>query len=654
MLYSYNKYKLILEDASKDAKINKVKEKIKKFAINPLVSDWAIKKCISRESLNGLQYAVWVANQLKDSIVNGIMDIDNNVTEKEAIDFLKTEKSEKIKDSIILNFHSIDDFYFGYQETITDEIDYILDWLKSPLRTEKVNLSELTLNKAYEKSEEWHNSLKATGKIEDESGKVLIEFEDGYYWIDLESTYCEAEAKAMGHCGRTGKGDTLLSLRDNTKEPHVTVAYDTEKGIIYQMKGKNNNKPIQKYFPYIYRLLIDPNLKIKKFGYEYNKAEDFNLLDFDKETFKKVYDYNPDLIYNSLEDDYRLISELYNKEIIDKEQIIQALKNSKNGILEIMFELIENQIFTKEEIKDIIKENKIPIDNIISTNFDEYQTHYGDLAYLKAYKYKLIKPETLVHKFKDELIIENDTMYIDASENDLDSFMDETVQTILFGDGDIYESDWFDVIVSNYWYMFTNETKKMIADKMIGETFELSSEKGNIEISENMIVFETNDWVIKYDDEHYDIEHILDRNKNSEIYDAINRACNYAQDDANNSEYYRSAQNALENILGSFKRTERKITYFSMNKEKTEYREMFRFELDDVFDFKYYISELEQEYLYDNKIDYTEDNYNGLWNIIENYNNEKAEINDNYGLFGDIDKKDLNDRIQDEIHFIKK
>lgn len=78
---------------------------------------------------------------------------------------------------------------------------------------------------------------------------VIHEFKDGYYWVDLMKKVCEMEGEKMGHCGKTDKGETLLSLRDSDGEPHITVAYSYN-GTYYQMKGKRNKHPDEEYWDY--------------------------------------------------------------------------------------------------------------------------------------------------------------------------------------------------------------------------------------------------------------------------------------------------------------------------------------------------------------------------------------------------------------------
>jgi hypothetical protein len=70
---------------------------------------------------------------------------------------------------------------------------------------------------------------------------VVRKYKDGYYW--------------MGHCGKGMSGGNLYSLRSPSgtrkdPDPHVTIEM-TADGTIHQVKGKGNDAPVKKYWPYI-------------------------------------------------------------------------------------------------------------------------------------------------------------------------------------------------------------------------------------------------------------------------------------------------------------------------------------------------------------------------------------------------------------------
>lgn len=120
-----------------------------------------------------------------------------------------------------------------------NQIHTILEWIKSPIRQGEINFREIkTFIQAFEMAENWHNSLNATGIIEDESGEIVKQYPNGFYWINLKTNRCPEEGKAMGHCGTDSRATTLLSLRDKQKSPHVTIAYNADTNTITQIKGR--------------------------------------------------------------------------------------------------------------------------------------------------------------------------------------------------------------------------------------------------------------------------------------------------------------------------------------------------------------------------------------------------------------------------------
>jgi len=474
MLHNYNSYTLILEGKARDKKIKKVKEKIKKFANLSCIYDWSIEKCTSDRSTEGLQYAVWVANHLKYVVVNAIKETAiyyiKDLTNKRIEDYIKNGKDsdKELEEAIVKDWNDegVENVVVGMQEHLNDNVNYVLDWLKSPLRDEKFNLGELTFDDAYDKSKTWHNSLKATGKVVDETGEIFIEFDDGSYWIDLQTTNSEDEANAMGHCGVTNDGDTLLSFRDKNKSPHVTVAFGSSDGAIYQMKGRNNKKPVEKYHKYIYRLLVDPELKPKYFAYEYLKEEDFNMSDFNKETFDKVYNYNPNLVYQSIQYDTKMCRGLLEKGFLNKDDIKDVMTNSHGVSVELFLDLISEydgdgsvnvSLFTNDELKEIYK-NSI---------FDFGK--YGELPPLIFYRDGFMSNEEFVEVFTELSIGENGNLYIELDEDDLEPVMSDFVCGVMFddlvdldfgGDNDMENSN-------SVWSDLTKETKKMVINKMI-------------------------------------------------------------------------------------------------------------------------------------------------------------------------------------------
>lgn len=170
---------------------------------------------------------------------------------------------------------------------------------------------EEVLNQFTDWEEEWQQKTK--GMVQPQEGDKIVEkFPDGYAWWLLSRGSCDLEAKAMGHCGNVPSekyGDRILSFRKNVYEdywePHLTFILD-KNGRLGESKGRGNNKPTEKYHPYIAKLLMKPNIIQGIKGGGYKPENNFKLTDLSDELREKVLEANPELENNLIV--------LYNKE----------------------------------------------------------------------------------------------------------------------------------------------------------------------------------------------------------------------------------------------------------------------------------------------------------------------------------------------------
>ncbi len=173
---------------------------------------------------------------------------------------------------------------------------------------------------------EWQESRRGMVPRRDEHKEVL-KFPDGSAWVDLGVAGCEEEGEAMGHCGNapTQKaGQTVLSYRTPQTDdkgrpawkPHLTFILDKNDGMIGEMKGRNNQKPDEKYHNVIMELLKQPLIKGIKGG-GYKPENNFRLSDLDPEQFEDMLTFKPSLgdpldqyIYNDRTVSPELVSKL--------------------------------------------------------------------------------------------------------------------------------------------------------------------------------------------------------------------------------------------------------------------------------------------------------------------------------------------------------
>ena len=229
------------------------------------------------------KYSIWVADSYRKYITKLLLDkvieFDNEgPLGKQEIDNLFTSKDEDF--GIFLSTL--------WQSKYRDELyGVIFDWLRgrnsgAVVETDKLDFKDLTAIEAYRRAANWHRKLETAeaGEIKDEHGDIIMTFPDGYYWIDLESSRCEDEAKAMNHCGISGsKGSKLYSLRKD-KKPSVTV--ELNNGTIKQIRGRANSKPKKEYHKYILDFILSD--LVKNFDYDRYKMENnFYVTDLESE-----------------------------------------------------------------------------------------------------------------------------------------------------------------------------------------------------------------------------------------------------------------------------------------------------------------------------------------------------------------------------------
>jgi len=118
-------------------------------------------------------------------------------------------------------------------------------------------LNEEPTNYELIKGEESINVALATAKEElnnqEDPSQIIHQFDDGYYWYNLNTSNCSVEGERMGHCGGDTRG-VLVSLRKRkgkrrASSSYITMTWDDD--TLYQIKGRSNDAPIEDSWPYI-------------------------------------------------------------------------------------------------------------------------------------------------------------------------------------------------------------------------------------------------------------------------------------------------------------------------------------------------------------------------------------------------------------------
>jgi hypothetical protein len=285
---------------------------------------------------------------------------------------------------------------------LSSVIPSIKDWMASKQREgQPINIKSFnSIDKAYEEAENWHKSLLAEDEVPFEfEGEEIIEYPEQngviYYWEDLQTNNSRTESSRMGHCGHSPKSTTLISLRSRRYVPekkawvsssHITIGLNENNGVTYQIKGKNNSKPTDKYHPYIVDLLIEKT-EIKDFGTEYSPKNDFKISDLDESLKKKLLRGKPSLfkavyvqLIEMIENPKTTVKKIVNFIEKNKKEIKKDL-TTQMALINILKEKSKNGGLSKASQEAI---NKSLLDlRTIQYEADSYNISY---IYLRDYR----------------------------------------------------------------------------------------------------------------------------------------------------------------------------------------------------------------------------------------------------------------------------
>lgn len=307
---------------------------------------------------------------------------------------------------------------------IEPEYREILDWVSN---APNILLKQYTWDEALEASRQWHNSLDGKTIEGQEENNIIKKYDNGYYWVDLESSRCKDEGELMGHCGST-EADTIFSLRSydpktNTIDGHVSVAISPDDGIWRQAKGKRNSKPKPEYFQYIVDILIEYDT----YGY---KAEYAGEADFRDTDFIQYIKENP-------------------KQFKDPESLITKIEESSPNLYKEIKDLLSRYSFDKflvdiEDYSDYYDESDmvgmqayLPIEQKLSIKLNEDRVEDDDISekfIIGIYDELGLSPPESIDSYNDMIDYDskNDTLKISIDAHvtamdlyDAERFIDE-------------------------------------------------------------------------------------------------------------------------------------------------------------------------------------------------------------------------------------
>jgi hypothetical protein len=224
------------------------------------VEDW-IEWILSRQHLGPVDMKIkkWFRSTVRNYMINEFPHtytvIDANISREDkdkqwivqaikSRDLYNVEVDTRYGDYLIEKLNHVID-YFSYIIEHSDEIPKSL-WIR--------NLDRISVKDAIQKSEEWTKWLAERDSAGWEEGEEIVKrTSDGFVVKRLISVAAlNREGKEMQHCVGSyadaveDEHVTIYSLRDGSNNPHVTIEVDKEDNV-QQIKGKQNNAPIEKY-----------------------------------------------------------------------------------------------------------------------------------------------------------------------------------------------------------------------------------------------------------------------------------------------------------------------------------------------------------------------------------------------------------------------
>ena len=200
---------------------------------------------------------------------------------------VESEKVEKVKEELAATMmREFKGFWYNY--------DQLFAWLNDEPTNYELIKGEDDINTAY-------NIAKEDLESKEDPDGMIHQFDDGYYWYNLNTHNCSIEAERMGHCGNDSRG-TLVSLRKRKEKrkassSYVTMTWDQSEQILYQIKGRGNSAPEYDLWEYIDWFIKNaPIRSVMETGEHSNDISGF------EEMNSSLQEENPDVSFEGMLD----------------------------------------------------------------------------------------------------------------------------------------------------------------------------------------------------------------------------------------------------------------------------------------------------------------------------------------------------------------
>jgi len=188
---------------------------------------------------------------------------------------------------------------------------------------------------------------------------------NGLQWGSLDTGYCKKYGDSMGHCGNVAHqpGDNILTLFDPKTNIHY-LTFILNKGILGEMKSRNNQKPSAKFHANIVQLLLSSYVKTIK-GLGYKPENNFQFEDLLPTTQEQILQQKPDIdnyVKHKTKGQYPYIDEdehiLFDRNLPNEDFMRHAERfnnaSQRNTLVSVAGEYRRRQLPLPERLKDSI------------------------------------------------------------------------------------------------------------------------------------------------------------------------------------------------------------------------------------------------------------------------------------------------------------
>jgi hypothetical protein len=338
----YQESSIKSEFGAKDKTEEEYKKEIKEYNIEELTTDF-------QQLIKNVSVLAKKENLVMIILKKVVLDMETMWKDMERYGVVFDRQLDEDGQEMTSSKEEYEDYLKRIPRSISTSIQH---WLSLPIPKLQTYLKNVSPNEQWyvvartvdEMENEWKQSagqwIDVTDDIKKGNIKEFINF-GNMGWFTLMRPYCEQEGKAMGHCGNKGAfahTDTVLSLREMKKQkdgillakPYLTFILQSRE-FLGEMKGRGNQKPQEKYHPYILSLLThkeNGKYLIKDIeGGGYLPEKNFDIEDFSYENLVKLTNERPYMVAKRIRN-YESFYLTDKKEVPEK--MIKAVMVSKN------------------------------------------------------------------------------------------------------------------------------------------------------------------------------------------------------------------------------------------------------------------------------------------------------------------------------------